>query len=177
MKLRFKLIAVPAIMISFAFNAFALTFHKGQVTLDELKDYNMCQKRDYSGDYCQDALVRWVKAHPQDAFQAGKMSRKIMKASAAIPFFSQAFENKKGDCKDEDVGLAVVDAIDLPPSEKEYVEPAMKIGFDLCFNEIKNLLLERATMTSYAFTNSCSRLMQKGVLTGLKLKKCQEITK
>ena len=177
MKLKFNLMAVPAIIFSLAINAFALTFDKGQVTLDELKDYGMCQRRDYSGEFCQDALVRWVKAHPDDAFQAGKMSRKIMKASAAIPFFSQAFENKKGDCKDEDVRLAVVDALDLPPSEKEYLGPALKIGFELCFDEIKSLLLERATLTSYAFSNSCSRLMQKGVLTGLKLKKCQEITK
>lgn len=177
MNLRHNLLTVPGIIIFFALSASALTFDKGQVTLDELKDYNMCQKRDYSGDYCQDALVRWVKAHPQDAFQAGKMSRKIMKASAAIPFFSQAFDSKKGDCKDADVGLAVVDAIDLPPSEKEYVEPAMKIGFDLCFSEMKNLILEKATLTSYAFANSCARLMEKGLLSGLKLKKCQEIKK
>lgn len=177
MSLQLNLLTVPAIIISFAFNVSALTFDKGQVTLDELKDYNMCQKRDYSGDFCHDALVRWVKAHPQDAFEAGKMSRKIMNAWVAIPFFSQAFESKKGDCKDEDVGLAVAAAIDLPASEKEYVQPAMKIGFDLCFNEMKNLIFEKATMTSYAFSNACARLMEKGLLSGLKLKKCQEIKK
>lgn len=173
----FKIFVVPALSIFFALNALALTFDKGQVTLDELKDYNMCQRRDYSGEFCQDALVRWVKQHPQDAFQAGKMSRKIMNAAAAIPFFSQAFENKKGDCKDEDVALAVAAAIDLPVSGKEFIDPAMKIGFDICFNEMKNVILERATLTSYAFTNACSRLMEKGVLSGLKLKKCQEIKK
>ena len=152
--------------------AFALKVIHEQVILDQLSDYDLCQSKDYSGDWCHDALVRWVKAHPADAFKAGKMTRLKMNHWVAIPFFMQAFSSKKGNCKDEDVSLAVISGLNLPAdSNKEIVASSRKIGIELCFPEIKTAILEAATLDSYLFKNVCKDLIAKKALTGLKEKK------
>src|ERR1700735_5359469 len=92
----------------------ALQVVHGQVILNTLDDYNSCQGYDDTGNMCQDALKRWVRAHPADAFKAGKMTRRIMNSWVAVPFFAQAFDDKVGDCKDEDVKLSIVSAFGLP---------------------------------------------------------------
>jgi len=158
------------------FSAFALKEVDKQIILEKIEDYEICQSRDYSGDFCHEALVRWTEKHPMDNFKAGKMTRKIMNAWVAIPFFAKAFDNKKGDCKDEDVKLAVASAINLPTSSnKEVVDQAKKIGFELCYKENEASILKVAQIDSYAFTNVCKELVAKGALTGLKAKKCNVI--
>jgi hypothetical protein len=152
----------------------ALRFVEGQVILDRLDEYNNCQNKDYTGEWCHDALMRWVEAHPADAFKAGKMTRRVMNHSSAIPFFEKAFEAKAGDCKDEDVKLAVVSALGLPP-DYELVKPAKKIAFETCFKELKDAIAEEAKPGSYNFQNSCKELDKKGALAGLKKKKCAEL--
>jgi len=159
-----------------ASQADALRVKEEQVILDELQDYELCQKRDYTGDWCHDALKRWVKEHPEDAFTAGKMTRKAMNHWVAIPFFHQAFEANKGDCKDSDVKLAVYSALDLPAgSHADVVKQAKKIGVETCFNETKTDLVAKASVGSYMFTNICRDLSSKGLLAGLKKKKCEEV--
>ena len=154
----------------------ALRVKEEQVILDEIQDYELCQKRDYTGDWCHDALKRWVKEHPDDAFKAGKMTRKAMNHWVAIPFFHQAFEAKKGDCKDSDVKLAVYSALDLPVSSyNDVVTQAKKIGIETCFEETKTDILAKASIGSYMFINTCRDLSAKGLLTGLKKKKCEEV--
>lgn len=158
------------------FAAHALRTVEKQVILEKLDDYEMCQGRDYSGDFCHDALLRWVEKHPDDAFTAGKMTRLKMNAWGAIPFFTQAFSKGKGNCKDEDVKLAVVSALNLPASSnKVVVESAKKIGFEKCFSELKVAIVESASLDSYAFQNVCKDLVTKGLISGLKAKKCAEI--
>jgi len=154
----------------------ALRSKDGQVFLDSLEDYNTCQSRDYTGEFCQDALKRWVSANPDDVFKAGKLTRLKMNSWGAIPFFTQAFDRKKGDCKDEDVKLAVLSAVALPgDSHKDVVAQARKIGFELCYEQMKTELMNEASIGSYAFTNTCKDLAAKGALKGLKAKKCTEI--
>lgn len=158
---------------SIATSAQALRLVEGQVILDKIEDYPTCQNHDYSGDFCHDALDRWVEKHPADAFRAGKMTRKIMNAWAAIPFFAKAFATSKPECADEDVKLAVISALNLPAeSHKEVFEAAKKIGIDSCYKEMKTTLLDEAKLGSYLFTNVCKDLAAKGDLTGLKAKKC-----
>ena len=154
-------------------SAHALRLKDGQVILDKLDDYPTCQNHDYSGDFCHDALVRWVDAHPADAFQAGKMTRKNMNAWVAILFFNKAFDAGKTDCNDEDVKLAVVSALNLPAdSHKDVLLQAKKIGFEKCYKEFKTSILDSATLDSFTFKNTCKDLIAKGDLTGLKAKKC-----
>ena len=174
---RFSLIVVLA-AISFASIelAQALRFKEGQVILDELADYELCQKRDYTGDWCHDALKRWVKSNVGDAFKAGKMTRKAMNHWVAMPFFHQAFEAKQGDCKDSDVKLAVLSALDLPKGQNdEVIAQARKFGIETCFADMKNDLVTKASVGSFLFENVCKDLDAKGLLQGLKKKKCSEL--
>ena len=151
----------------------ALRVVDSQTILDKLEDYNMCQGRYDSGVSCNDALVRWVEKHPADAFAAGKMTRKSMNAWGAIPFFIQAFNNGKGDCKDKDVKLAVVSAVNLPiDSNKDIVLAAKKIGFEKCAVDLKEALIESAHLDSYSFKNICKELLVAGSIKGLKAKTC-----
>ncbi len=171
----FVRIILPSIVFLAGQSAEALRVKEEQVILDEIQDYELCQKRDYTGDWCHDAMKRWVKDHPEDAFKAGKMTRKAMNHWVAIPFFHQAFEGKKGDCKDADVKLAVFSALDLPSGRnEEVVAQAKKIGIETCFSEVKTDLVAKASIGSYMFENICRDLNSKGLLTGLKKKKCEE---
>ena len=155
-------------------NAFSLQVDKGKVTLEKLEDYELCQKHDYSGDWCDEALKNWVKQKPEDAFKAGKLTRKAMNAWGAVPFFATAFMQKNGDCKDSDVQLAVIDGLKLPISSKpEIVESSRKIAFDICFKELKAALLNETSPGSIFFENTCTLLSEKGELQGVKLKKCK----
>ncbi len=156
--------------------AHALRVVEEQVILDKIDDYQLCQKKDYSGDFCHDALKRWVEKNPTDAFKAGKMTRLAMNHWVAIPFFSQAFAAKQGQCKDQDVSLAVVSALGLPgDSNKEVVAQAKDIAFNKCYDDLKVTLLKEMPADGYMFANACKDLLDKKVLTGLKAAKCKTI--
>lgn len=157
-----------------AAKASALRVVKEQVILDNIGEYELCQSKDYSGEWCHDALVRWVKDHPNDAMKAGKMTRAKMNAWGAIPFFAQAFAAKKGDCNDQDVKLAVVDGLGQPAdTRKDIVDQAKKIGLDTCFKEMKDAIVADSSPDGYLFTNACKELVAKGAISGLKAKKCK----
>lgn len=115
--------------------AYALEFKHGKVTLEEFDDYMKCQKRDYSGDVCIDALKVWLKAHPEDSFRAGKQVRLTAAPWLALSYFASAFEKKLSDakCDDEDVKMSVESGIALAsenaPPERE---AAVKIYCNFC---------------------------------------------
>lgn len=162
----------------FAWSANALQVDKGKVILESLEDYQLCQKNDYSGDWCHEAMKDWVKAHPSDMFKAGKLTRRSMNAATAIYFFEKAFAQKIGDCKDSDVLLAVIAGLGLPKtSNSETVDASKRIGLELCYNEMKSALLKETNIGSYFFENTCQVFSEKGELQGIKQKKCKEIGK
>jgi hypothetical protein len=150
-------------------SARALRVVDQQVILDQLADYELCQKKDYSGDWCHDAMKRWVKANPADAFEAGKLTRQKMNSHSALPFFAQAFAAGKGKCADDDVKLAIIGGLGLPP-DSELVPQARKLA-EICLPELKEDLM-KAGADSYQFKNSCSLLKAKGWLSSFKSKKC-----
>jgi hypothetical protein len=165
---------VVSLLLLWSIPALAFKVKDGEAILDSLDDYQLCQSRDSSGAFCHDALKRWVAAHPADAFRAGKMTRRTMNSWAAMSFFNQAFESKSGDCKDEDVVLAIASALGQPDSQMPEYQAAAKWGFGQCFEQVKATLVEQATVGSDLFKNVCGRLVEKGLLSGLKAKKCKE---
>ena len=169
----FKLLVIGLVVSAAALVADAYKVKDGEVILNDLNDYNKCQVDDYGGRYCQDALERWVKANPKDVFKAAKMTRLKMNAAVAVPFFAQAFDQKLGDCKDEDAVLAVVAGLNLPESDKETIAKAKKIAFDLCYNEMKDAILKESGTDTYLFKNACKDLLAKKALNGLKEAKCK----
>ncbi len=151
----------------------ALQFDKGQVTLDKLDDYNLCQTRDNDGSFCHDALLRWIDKHPADAFKAGKMTRLKMNAPNAVPFFATAWEKGKGDCKDEDVKLAVLGALALPADNTVVIAQAKKIGLEKCSAELGATIVDAAKSNDYTLQNICKDLIAKKLLTGVSAKRCK----
>ena len=168
-----KTLVLLFVFLGFVGSAQALRVVHEQVLLDKLDDYPLCQSKDYSGDWCHDALVRWVAKHPNDSFKAGKLTRAAMKAWGAIPFFAKTVSSPKFDCKDEDVKLAVVSALNLPAESNKEVNAQMKqIAFGKCFPVLKAAIIEAANSDSYSFMNACKELDKKKALAVDKKKEC-----
>jgi hypothetical protein len=169
-----KKIAMSLLVLttSVAATSHALTFKGGKVSLENLEEYNTCQDHDYSGEWCHDALVRWVGKHPADAFKAGKMTRLKLNHHNAIPFFVKAFAAKAGDCNDEDVKLAVVSGLALPPSYAN-LAGAKQLGFTTCSKELQKALVDELTGTGYFADNVCPTLKAAKALTAEKAKHCE----
>lgn len=167
-------LACATLTLVISVRAQALKVVNEQVILEKIDDYHLCQKKDYSGEFCHEALLRWVEKTPADAFKAGKMTRQTMNASQAIPFFAKAFELKQGQCKDRDVSQAVVSALGLPAdANKELLEQARTIAFNLCFADVKEAILKEASAESILFANTCQVFLEKKMLTGFKAEKCK----
>ena len=161
-----------------SFQAHALRVKEEQVLFDEINDYKLCITRDYSGLWCHDALKRWVKEHSDDAFKAGKMTVENSDHWLAAPFFSQAFEQNKGNCKDETVSKAVLSALALEPKgNEETIASAKNIAFKHCFEELKTKIVGAYKIDSPGFRNTCEELIKKNALSGLKKAKCSEGSK
>jgi hypothetical protein len=172
--LRFAAIFVVTASLS---AANALRVKQEQVIFDKFEDYQLCQSKDYTGEWCHDALKRWVDQHPGDAFKAGKATRHAMVAHTAIPFFEQAFKAKKGDCKDEDVNLAVESALDLPDDANSagVVKAAQEIGLKICLKEMKDKIVAGASVGSYRLKNICKVPAGVAALPPLKQAKCKDL--
>ena len=147
------------IFLFFAINLNALEMKNGKVTLAKIEEYTRCQTMDYGGDFCDAALKEWVAVHPNDMFKAGKLTRASMNAWGAIYFFNKAFLKKSGNCKDNDVWLAVESAFDLPESGYEDVLKQTKsIALKECFREFKSKLVTAVDAGGYAKINLCKDL-------------------
>lgn len=156
--------------------AYGLRVKDEQVILDKFDDYQECQAKDYTGGWCHDALKRWVDQHPNDAFKAGKATRKAMNASAALPFFAMAFKAKMGDCKDNDVRLSVESALDLPADNNaEMVKQAQEIGLKTCLADMKDKILAEASVGSYRLANVCKVPAAVAAMPPLKQAKCKDL--
>ncbi len=151
--------------------AFALMFKDGKVILEKLSEYPSCQGKDYSGEWCHAALESWVDSHPQDAFEAGVMTRKIMNGHMAVPFFVKAMNDKNFDCKNEQVKLAVLSGLALP-SDYDNVKPSKEL-FKKCKVDLTEAVDAEAVSGGYFFDNICSELN----LNGLRKKKCEAVKK
>lgn len=164
-----------AFLISFVSikNVYALKFFDQQVILEKLDDYNLCQTRDSSGNFCHEALERWVDAHPADAFNAGKMTRLKMNAWGAVGFFHKAFSSKTGDCKDKDVQMAVLSAVALTDSYRDQISKANEIAFKFCPEELAEYVFDESEKSNQVFKNSCKELLKTKWLKGEVAKKCK----
>lgn len=153
----------------------ALEFFKGKATLEALGDYEKCHRLYQHPEICHDALEVWVKDHPKDTLAAAKLSRKNMQGWVAVAFFSKAFENGQGDCKDEDLKMAVLSGLDQNSEDGPTVNHSLNLGFKKCPKELTVSIAEAAAIGTNVFRNSCKQLLEKGLIQGLKKKKCEEL--
>lgn len=152
-------------------SAHALIFKDDKVTLEKFEDYQECQTRYYSGKRCLRALETWVDNNPSDAFKAGKMVKSSMNHWIAVPFFAKA---KDINCSDEDLHMAVLGGLDQDPAyDKKTVMAAQKLGLETCFKQMSSKIVKRASPNTKIYKNSCKKLVEAGLLKGLKKKKCK----
>jgi len=163
MKKSFLVPAVAAMALLLTSHAFALkVMGEKVVKLESLDDYITCQSQSYAGEWCHEALKDWVKAHPRDAFKAGKLTRANMNHWVAVPFFAQAFEKRAGQCGDEDVSLALKSAFGLPP-DYPVVQQAKTIAFNHCLKEMQSKFEGWAAEGSFEKANLCHELGKRGL--------------
>jgi hypothetical protein len=162
-------------ILTLCLNAHALRVKDEQVILDKLSDYGTCHTRKISADYCQEGLSNWVDAHPNDVFEAAKLTRQQMFPWVALPLLVRAFAANKGKCADEDVKLAVIAGLGRSENETQPIQDAKKIAFQYCEKELKTAIIQAATDDYPTRMNLCHEIQAKKwfTLTPMQLKLCK----
>lgn len=169
----FLLLALFFVPLSLVNQTFA--FKQEKIVFKSMDEYQICQTKDYSGDFCHQALLDWVKDNPKDSFEAGKMTRKKMNSWAAIPFFVEAWKQGLGDCNDKDVKLSVMSALALPANQSAAIAGAIDIALNKCEQQLQADVVTLAKSNDFALKNTCKILVQKKALTGVASQRCQKI--
>ncbi len=155
-----------AMIITLAASAPAAAYHVDAATqvvaLDSLRDFDACQKDQgrVSAEACLDGLRAYVKQHPKDGFEAGKLARLHYMHWVALDFFAPALTDKraKGRCGDEDLAAAVVSALSLPPHYPA-VALAKEVVSGSCRSELDSFLIGKLAGAGSAFrANACPLL-------------------
>jgi hypothetical protein len=152
-------------------SAYEVNRKKNEITLSSIADFEKCIRDygDYQVQFCVDGLTKYIQGHKKDAFEAGKLARLNLKHWAALPFFDIASStvDKKKFCADEDVHLATVSGLGLPPGSKnedKLIHIAETIAFDRCWDTMKEALnKEIDSGTGYLRDNACLSLKKKHV--------------
>jgi hypothetical protein len=131
------------------------------IKFQTLDDYERCARDyTYNANVCMDPLKAFAKKNPKAQFDIGKRVRLHNTHWVALQFFEPALgkKPKPEQCADEDVGLAVVSGLALPP---DY--PAFAIAKRLYGGPCQSALQARvdkeltdANGAGYFFTNMCS---------------------
>jgi hypothetical protein len=164
-------IRIPVAVVSLL--CVSLLSAAGHAAKDELKlksvaDFAKCADQYEDGsEVCLEALTRFVKAQPGQAFAAGKAVRARMNHAAALPFFATALTKKptKAQCSDPDLQMAVLAGLATPPGNPASTS-AREIVLDKCWNETQTAVLRALTQAgggSYFAENLCPKLTERKV--------------
>jgi hypothetical protein len=131
----------------------------------------------YGLDNCVKLGLRFVDNSNGDrvlALKVAKAARKSMNAYDAVPFVKRALGPKDtAACKDDDLKLAVVAGLGLPPSYPNATESRAIMA--TCWDELKDPVMtafDGDSKSGYVKQNTCDFLMARKLLTGLQAKQC-----
>ncbi|MBC7976631.1 MAG: hypothetical protein H7138_16785 [Myxococcales bacterium] len=132
----------------------------------------------YGLENCVKLGLRFVDNSGQDralALKVAKVARRSMNAYGAVPFFKRAIGGKDTAtaCKDEDLKLAVVAGLGLPPDNANATES--KAIMATCWSDLKEPVVaafDGDSKSGYVKQNTCDFLMSKKLLSGLQAKQC-----
>lgn len=119
---------------------------------------------------CNERLLAFLDGDPNNfdlAMKAGKLVRLNQNHYFATPFFKRALANHKGapECKDEDLQLAVIAGLGLPPDYTQAAD-ARELAANLCADALAGpIAKELASSGGYFKENACAAL-GKGPLAG-----------
>ena len=134
----------------------------GQVAAEE------CFRSSYGGGRCVELMRDFLtppEPPPEIAFAFGKLTRKHQNHYIAVPFFKWAIERKPEAswCADNDLRLAVLAGLGLPPDDEGAVG-ARQISGGVCWTALSDDLEQelRAEPQGYYRDNACAVLRAKG---------------
>ena len=137
-----------------------------RVVVSSIADFERCQDELSYSDACLEALKVYTKAHPNDAFAAGKSVRLHFNHWVALPFFAGALDKEKANndqCGDEDLSMAVVSGLALP-SDDPNLALANKIAEGRCFSSLQPALQKQLKDGGgYYLEHGCALLQKKNV--------------
>jgi hypothetical protein len=150
--------------------AYAYDFNgkKGTATVTSVADFTRCQEAVGYGDACLDGLSAYIKAHPAEAFAAGKQVRLQFNHWVALRFFELTVDKANDtQCADEDLGMALVSGLALPADQPGY-KSALKVAKSRCWAALQpRLVKELAEDAGYYREHACPLLKEKGVSASL----------
>lgn len=151
-------------LLSARASAFEINEKKGTVTISSVADFARCQEAIGDGDACLDGLSAYVKAHPAEAFPAGKQVRLQFNHWVALRFFELAIAKASdAQCADEDLSMALVSGLALPPDSPGH-KSALTVAKSRCWSALQpKLVKELADSNTYYRDNTCPLLKEKGV--------------
>lgn len=131
----------------------------------------------YGLENCVKIGLRFVDNAPDDratALKIAKLARRNMTAYYAVPFFKRALgaKDNKAACKDEDMKLAVLAGLGLPP-DYDNAKEAKTIASGACWAELKGPMVKALEgETGYLRDNLCELLTSKKALTAAQANIC-----
>jgi hypothetical protein len=137
----------------------------------------LCYQNSYDGVECTERLQQIIQGDLSNktlAFKAGKLVRLNMNSASAIPFFIQALRGAPDTkaCSDPDVLLAIKAGMGR---SGKIAEGARELGFSLCFNTLKDELLQDFYNShGSALANYCKALSEKNMLTKFQKAHCSD---
>ena len=131
----------------------------------------------YGLDNCVKLGLRFVDNSGGDhalALKVAKLARKSMNAYSSVPFFKRALGPKDtAACKDDDLRLAVVAGLGLPPDYPNAIESRAIMA--TCWGDLKDPVMaafEADSKHGYTKQNTCDFLMARKLLSGLNATQC-----
>ena len=128
---------------------------------------------------CAEAFVAFVDADPTNLDLAWRAGESLTRAvpSAAVPFFKRALAKKTTtQCSADALKMAITAGLSLAPKDPR-VADAQVIGGTVCWDGLKDTLVERFTTgTSDYRRNVCGFMRaKKDVLSGLAIRQCDAL--
>jgi hypothetical protein len=134
------------------------------------KASEQCLRDSYRGQHCIEMMRDFLKTSntsPETGMAFGKITRRNQNHYVAVPFFKWALDQKKDAamCGDEDLQLAVVAGLGLPPDYENAVS-SRKISADACWDQFKPVIEKKLVEegSGYFLQNACAVMKQKGAL-------------
>ncbi len=146
-----------------------------------IKGFKSCFRNTYSGPQCAKMLRAFValdKKNRELQFNAGKLARRGVQSWVAVEFFAPAIgKGNKTYCADEDVSIAVIDAIGRKNAQEA---PAVQLATQTCWTQLKPKVMElfyHSAQTSGSLRALCPALLKKRLLTPFQKIYCSDVEK
>jgi hypothetical protein len=137
-----------------------------------IKAFNLCFQFDKLVETCARLMRTFVAEDPDNhdlAFRAGLIARLNLLSWTAVPYFAMALQTGDPRCSNDQVDIAVLSGLALPPDDSDYhdaLQGAKTIAGKLCWTALRAQLIKNLDdASSYYRDNTCPILRAHDALT------------